>query len=464
MIRRYNTLRVRFALWTAGLLLTALIFFGVFVYIIMASELARSVDDSLQLSAAQAITAAVDNGQISVSDGVPESSAITSLQDRGVTIRILSLDGAILKALGQYRGLPVGELNLASAQKKNARFETLIEPSQREPVRFYTAPIIVENRVIAIIQVAQSLDNMNDTLEQLFTALLISIPMLVVLAAGGGYLLATRALSPIDAITRTAQRISAHDLHARLNLPPTEDEIGRLATTFDTMLNRLEASFQRERQFTADASHELRTPLTAMQTIITVTREQRRSSEDYEHVLDDFNGETARLRHLVEDLLQLARRDTASDSISKPVDLSMLLSDVTEVMRPLIDAKGLELICDIPAHLDIRGDSDDLVRLFMNVLDNAMKYTDMGKISVQAQIMNDGLEVIIMDTGIGMDQKDLPHIFDRFYRVDSSRSTPGSGLGLSIAHAIVQAHHGTIQVSSTLGDGTVFTLHLPFKP
>ncbi len=461
MIQRYNTIRVRFALWTAVLLIIALVGFGIFVYLILGSELARSVDDSLQLSAAQAIAAAVDNGQISVSDGVPEPSALTSLHDRGFTIRILGLDGTTLKAIGAFSNLTVATLGAATIQKHRTRFDTVIESAQQEPVRFYTAPIVVNNRAIAIIQVGQSLDSINDTLEKLLAALLISVPLLVALAAGAGYLLAARALSPIDTITRTAQSISAHDLHQRLNLPATNDEIGRLGATFDTMLGRLDDSFRRERQFTADASHELRTPLTAMQTIIGVVRETRRSPEQYETALDDLGGETNRLHELVENLLQLARNDIGSNAISKSVDLSILLSDVAEVMTPLAESKALSLAYNVPDNLLITGSSDDLVRLFMNLVDNAIKYTDRGKITLQAKSKEEWIEVTLSDTGIGIDREHLLHLFDRFYRVDLSRSVQGNGLGLSIAQTIVQAHHGQISVSSELGQGTTFKVQLP---
>jgi len=300
MILRFSTLRFRFSLWTATFLITALIGFGVFVYIIMSSELSRSVDDALQLSAAQAIAATVEDERLSVSDGLPELSTVPALRDKGLTIRVLNADGVTLGALGAYRDLPVTTGNLIEGGEGNVSFVTLMDADNLNPVRFYTAPILADNRLLGYVQVGQSLDLMNDTLERLLTALLISIPLLVGLASVGSYVLVTRTLTPIDSITRTAERISAQDLHERLNLPRTHDEVGRLAATFDTMLDRLERSFLRERQFTADASHELRTPLTAMQTIIAVTREHRRTPEAYEQMLDDFNDETKRLRQLKE--------------------------------------------------------------------------------------------------------------------------------------------------------------------
>jgi len=461
MIQRFSTLRFRFALWTATFLITALIGFGVFVYVIMSSELARSVDDALQLSAAQAIAATVEDGYLSVSDGLPELSTVPSLQDKGLTIRVLNADGVTLGALGAYRDLPVTISNPSEGGEGNVSFVTLMDTDDAEPVRFYTAPILSDNRLLGYVQVGQSLDLMNDTLERLLTALLISIPLLVGLASVGSYVLVTRTLTPIDSITHTAERISAQDLHERLNFPNTHDEVGRLAATFDTMLDRLERSFLRERQFTADASHELRTPLTAMQTIIAVTRERRRTPEAYEQVLDDFNSETKRLRQMVEDLLQLARGDQGADIAPKLMNLTLLLRDVADVFAPLLESKQLRLELDVPDNLLIIGDSDNLVRLFINLLDNAVKFTDEGEIGIRACAAVRSVSIAISDTGVGIAEGDLAQIFDRFYRIDSSRSTSGNGLGLSIAKSIVIAHHGQIEVSSCRGHGSVFTIILP---
>jgi len=198
MIQRFSTLRFRFALWTATFLITALIGFGVFVYVIMSSELARSVDDALQLSAAQAIAATVEDGYLSVSDGLPELSTVPSLQDKGLTIRVLNADGVTLGALGAYRDLPVTISNPSEGGEGNVSFITLMDTDDAEPVRFYTAPILSDNRLLGYVQVGQSLDLMNDTLERLLTALLISIPLLVGLASVGSYVLVTRTLTPID--------------------------------------------------------------------------------------------------------------------------------------------------------------------------------------------------------------------------------------------------------------------------
>ncbi len=457
------TLRVRFALWVAVLLLVALAAFGVFVYFSLAQGLANSLDDSLRLSASQAIAAVnIENGQINLSDSLPESGSVAEeLRARGLTIRILDTRGQILQAFGPYRDLPLDPASLAAALRQDATLTTLTDPHENDPIRTYTAAIVENGQVIGVLQVLESLGGVQEALDRLLKALLVGDPLLALAAAFGGYLLVRRALAPIDQITRTAHRISAEDLSRRLNLPATNDEVGRLAATFDDMLARLDEAFRRERQFTADASHELRTPLAAMQAILSVTRAQLRSPEDYELALADLADETDRLRGLTEDLLRLARGETQPSGAREKIDLSTLLGDVTDSLRPLVEGKGLALTCDVPAGLALIGDSDALIRLFVNLLDNAVKYTERGGITVAGRAHADGLRVTVADTGIGIPAEHLPHVFDRFYRVDKGRAERGTGLGLAIAWQITQAHGGALTVDSTPGVGTTFTVFLP---
>lgn len=458
---RIRTLRVRFAFWVAILLLGALIAFGAFVYANLSRSLYANADDSLQLSAAQAIAAVnIENGVLSISDSIPETSALAGLRERGLTIRVLNPAGHVLQAVGPYHSQPLASTT-ASSSLNQSSFATTTDSASGDTVRWYSAPITENNQVIGAVQVARSLEDVKATLQRLLTALLVSIPLLICAAAGGGYLLAARALAPIDQITRTARRISAEDLHARLGLPATDDEVGRLAATFDTMLARLEAAFQRERQFTADASHELRTPLAAMQAILGVIREQRRTPEDYEQALDDLANEANRLRTLVDDLLRLARGEGQALAERRPVELSLLLQDVADSLVPLAEARSLTLECAIAPNLIVQGDSDALIRVFVNLLDNAIKYTRQGGITVAANRHSDAVEISIADTGSGIAAEHLPRLFDRFYRAEASRTTRGAGLGLAIAQEIIHAHGGTIAIESTPGAGTTATVTLP---
>lgn len=465
MLKQFRTLRVQFALWVAALLLAVLVAFGVLVYFGLARALSTTIDDSLRLSASQAVAAVnSENGQINFSDSIPENSPATATFERDLTIRILSPNGQVIQAFGEFSAWPATPASLTAAQQQRSTFETLTDSKEQTLVRFYTTPIVENDQLIGILQVAQDLEDMQKTLNRLLQALFLGGPFLVMVAAFGGYVLAARALAPIDHITRTTQRIAGGtELSARLNLPPTEDEVGRLATTLDAMLTRLDEAFRRERQFTADASHELRTPLAAMQAILGVIRTERRTPEDYEQALADLSEETDRLRSLVEDLLRLARGDGQHLNPPEQINLSTLLGDVTDSLRPLAEAKGLSLTCTTPEGLTLTGDSDSLIRLFVNLLDNATKYTAHGAITVTACAEADALRVIVADTGRGIPAEHLPRIFDRFYRVDSARTTRGAGLGLAIALDIARAHGGTIQVNSVVDLGTSFSVSLPIR-
>jgi len=287
------------------------------------------------------------------------------------------------------------------------------------------------------------------------------LPLAAAVAALLGYLLTRRMLRPLARMQATAAEISSQDLSRRLGVAAGGDEVSSLAATFDAMLDRLEASFVRERRFVADASHELRTPLAALQAIVSVTRERPRSAGEYEQALDDVDGETARLRTLVENLLELARGDAERLAESEPVDISGLLRDVCASLEVLADDRGLRLTCQVEDGLTLDGDGDALVRLFVNVVDNAIKYTDEGCVGVAAAAADGGMCVTVRDSGRGVPATQLPHLFERFYRGDASRSAEGSGLGLAIARLIAEAHGGTITIASTEGQGTTVSVTLP---
>ena len=455
-MKRLKTLRVRFALWTSSLFLAILAFFGVYVYFSMARGLSAAMDNSLTINASQVAAGLnIANGKLILSDSLMEAPENADLRGRGFTIRILSPQGVSIQEFGSFRNLPVS---------LDQSFATFSDPAANITVRIYSQPVYDNNQLVAIVQVAQSLDDIQNTLQRLLVTLLVSVPILVIIAGVSGYFLAARALAPIDQITSTTRRISGEDLSARLNIPVTDDEVGRLTQTLNDMLARLDDSFQRERQFTNDASHELRTPLTAMQAILGVIREKRRTPKEYEQALDDLNEETDRLRTLVENLMRLARGEKRSNNLHEMIDISTLISDVADSLRPLAEIKNLILACDIPEHLKTVGDSDELIRLFVNLLDNAIKYTAHGKISITAQKKAKEIAINIEDTGIGISPEHLPHIFDRFYRVEESRVTRGAGLGLAIAQEIAIAHHGIIEAHSIRGGGTTFTVRLPEKP
>lgn len=458
-------LRVRFAIWVSLLLLAVLVGFGGFVYAAVANWLSTSVDNSLRLSAAQVIeTIDVERGRIDLSDNpvVQDSRLADELRARGVSIQILETDGTAIKSVGPYQNLPLDPGAQRSALEGSPTLATRADLADGS-VRVFTQAMLDQGDPIGIVQISESLTDTEDALRGLATSLLIGSPMLVVAAGLGGYILAGRALAPIDQITTTANRISAEDLSGRLHLPQSADEVGRLAATFDRMLGRLENAFIRERRFTSDAAHQLRTPLAAMQTIIGVTTQRRRTPAEYEAALADLAEETAQLGALTDDLLRLARAEQAV-ATTDTVNLGTLLTDLADSLRPLADAKGLSLRCEAERNLMVRGDADGLIRLFVNLLDNAIKYTDHGSVQVSARSVDEQVVCVVTDTGPGIGATDLPSVFERFYRGEGATGTPGTGLGLAIAQEIARAHAGTLEAASSAGTGSRFTVRLPRAP
>lgn len=457
---RFNTLRARFALWTAGLLFVALTLFGVFVYVLLSRSLYQGVDEVLRLSANQASAVLnYENGRLSASDDLSESDITIASRSQGVSIRIFDANGQLVQATGFYGGAKENPPDYATLAH-GAYFNTV---TISDSVHFYTLPYVQNGNIVGAVQSAQSLGNVESTLQRLILALILGIPLLVIMSAAGGYWLAARALRPIDRITRTAQEISAAGLSRRLDLPPTKDEVGRLATTFDNMLARLDASFKRERRFVDDASHELRTPLAGVKAILGVAMEGERPVSEYKQALDDLAYETGRMNDLVEDLLLMARSDGGRPLAQEPVDISALICDLCDSIQPIAAERGLALKCDSAPSLVVLGDFDALLRMLLNLVDNALKYTQHGEVCVRATKEATYVHIEVTDTGIGIAPADAPHIFERFYRADPSRTTPGSGLGLSISQDIARAHGGDIQVSSAVGRGTTFSVSLPLR-
>jgi len=454
-----RTIRVRFALWATTLILVILAAFGGFVYFNLSISLHAAIDESLFLSASQtAATLNVNNGQIIPPEAItPDETGSQAFSERGLTLVVLAKDGTILQAAGPLQSIPVA-INPANTQ---ADLRTIPATGNSDPTRVYILPVLDNGNIVGWVQAMQSLGNVQDSLNSLLAALLFGGGLLSLVAGFAGYFLAARALTPIDGITNAARRISTDDLSARLNLPDTGDEVSRLAATFDDMLDRIESGFQREHQFTADASHELRTPLAAMQAILSVVREGKRPVAEYRQALDDLADETDRMRALVDDLLKLARGENGLSLQLELVDLSVLLSDVADSLRPLAVAKNLKLTCNLEPNLVISGDTDQLIRLFVNLIDNAIKYTEKGTITLTAEQTKQNIRVNFTDTGIGIPPKHLAHIFERFYRAEASRSSGGAGLGLAIAQQIVHAHVGEITVESTPNVGTTLSILIP---
>lgn len=317
------------------------------------------------------------------------------------------------------------------------------------------------------ILVAYSLNELDDVLENLFSIFLYLIPVTVGLSVLGGLYLAHKALAPVDDVTQRARKITAENLDQSIPPRDVDDEIGRLINTMNDMIRRLHNSFAVMRQFSSDASHELRTPLTIMRGEIELALRSDKSPEEYRRVLASTLEEIVRLKSIIDNLLLLGKADQGVVELQlEEVHLDELIRDLHGDSEVLAEPKNITVELKKAEPLTVVGDRGRLRQLFLNIVDNAIKYTpDGGHVAISVEQQNGTAVVAVEDTGIGIPPQDLDRIFERFYRVDKARSRElgGTGLGLSIAKWIAEVHRGSISVQSELNKGSTFTVRLPIN-
>jgi heavy metal sensor kinase len=331
------------------------------------------------------------------------------------------------------------------------------------PVRVASQRVLVKDRLLTI-HVIEPLRDVMRSLREYSLYLMLLIPLALLITTTAGYWISRRALAPIEQIRSEAEAIDPSDLATRLRVPPTDDEVTRLAKTLNAMLSRIEGGFRSIERFTADASHELRAPLALIMTAGEVSLRRERSREELAEVLRKIVLEARHMSRLIENLLDLARGDARQrHSELTPVDLTEMLRDLVAELTPSASEKGLTLTATLPdTEIRVLGEGTELRRLFLILLDNAIKYTEAGSVNLDIYSNGSHVKVIVADTGIGIEDTSLPHVFDRFWRADKvrSRAEGGAGLGLSLASQIVQRQRGTISVQSEIGKGTTFDVQL----
>lgn len=346
--------------------------------------------------------------------------------------------------------------------------------------RFYTTPLLVKDIIFGTLVVGVP-DKAPVQLHRLLVTILVAAPITLLIAAAGGYWLATRAMRPVRVISNTVQSIGATDLSRRLNLG-TRDELGELAATFDQMLDRLEAAFKRQRQFTSDASHELRTPLTIVQLELEHAQAGNTLPAGVARALSTIQTENEYMSRLVNDLLILARADAGRAALGHELlDLSELVLAAVERLASLAREKGIALnVGDLP-ELDVLGDPAYLIQMLTNVVENAIRYTNGHGHEVYIETGRRNVNgvpqgwVRVADDGPGIGPEHIPHLFERFYRVDQVRerltvaddqqsdANGGSGLGLSIVQWVARSHGGDVKIESLVGRGTTVEIWLPLE-
>ncbi|MEA2784381.1 MAG: hypothetical protein QOF71_485 [Candidatus Eremiobacteraeota bacterium] len=454
-----RTLHGRLTLGYAAALVVALVAFAMLALFVLHDAQRIALDGQLATTS-RAVLALVDN---------TNAPAIMDNADRKQFAAIVGAkaDGAVFLANGTVALTseysippPISRRALTSLAP---RFDT--EEIGGE-VRVLTAPATWHGKRVGSIAVWHDADAIAVLDRNVALAFAFAIPLLAALAVLAGGTIARRGLAPLDRIAGLASEIEANDLSARLDMPPRADELGRLAATFDRMLDRLQHAFDRERRFTGDASHELRAPLSVIRAEADLALRKERSGAEYRAGLQTIASEADALERLTRDLLMVARTDTLTAAAPlATIDVSDVAKDAVQQLAVLAAERNVHVNVEAGAGTTVLAERDGLARAAITLLHNAIKYaSDAGNVGVR--VARDGavVELRVTDDGHGFSPEGLQRAFDRFWRDDEARSLPGSGLGLAIAKATVERFGGTISIANGDGGGAVVRLRLPAQP
>ncbi|MBN1431069.1 MAG: HAMP domain-containing histidine kinase [Anaerolineae bacterium] len=472
------SIRLRLTLLYSAILALTLIVFGSVLYTTQAQSTLNELKQDLRASGDNLMRAIVrtyldPNPQLprySPPSPIPfevisGEQAFRDLREREI-VRVLNANGALIASPfgSDQEALPLNTTGLQMLQRGQVWWE--IVSLEDERLLVYNIPLMVDNQVVLIAQVARPLTERDRSLAALSTTLIIGSLLTTLAAFGIGWMLSGTALNPIHRITHTAQAIgSESDFTRRVDYTGPNDEVGRLATTFNAMLSRLQEAYQRvsdalkmQRDFVADVSHELRTPLTTVRgNLALLRRDPPIPNEEQADILNDLVEESDRLIRLVNNLLVLARADAGQSLKREPVPARTVIEQACrqarqrERQREIIEA-GQEVI--------VQGDRDALKQVLLTLLDNALKYTE-GTITVTTRTSGQHGIIEVMDNGPGISPDTLPHVFERFYRGDIDTSVSGHGLGLSIARSLIEGQGGTISIESRIAGGSTVQIRLP---
>jgi two-component system, OmpR family, sensor kinase len=463
-----RSIRFRMALWYAALLAGALVLFGAATYIGLERYLQNSLEESLIKQARSIGDVLILNINRSGEDYVEnEITEHYSPEINGRFIRVTRGDGKRVFISGVPRDGTFDPNHVPGPNVPIAQpFTQEVEMSDGHELLLHTLPYTASGGTRYLIEVAAPYNQIESVLRGLLLTFALGLPLIVALAIGGGYLLMRRALRPVDEIRQKAAQITSRNLSERLPVVHTGDEVERLATDLNRMIERLEESFLQINRFSADASHELRTPLTVLQgELESIAQGGQRLPADVRDTIGSALEETQRLAKIVENLLGISRLE-AGEARKQPerLDFAELARSTADQMRLLAEEKHIVLNCDGAELVEVEADPSRLKQVVVNLLDNAIKYTpEGGTVRVSVERRNNHAILQVADTGIGISPADKPHIFDRFYRADKARSRQmgGTGLGLSIVRSICLAHGGQVTVESAEGQGTVFNVEIP---
>ena len=457
-----RSIRFRLAVWYSAVLALALVAFGGVSWIAIRHVLFHTADETLR-DRVEGVRKFMNEqiGALSVEEIRDEFKEHSVLGPGGDLFQVCDADGIWL-----YRSVPLesGGVPIRLPRDVPAAGVSEDRTVAGAELRFLARRVEVLGKPYTI-QVAVPMHELKEGLSGYAWALIVLIPAVLLIATAGGWWMSRRALQPVNQIIDAARSIGEQSLARRLPVPETQDELQRLSETLNQMLGRIESAFRRITEFTADASHELRTPVALIRTTAELALRKQRTTEEYREALEDVHAESVRTTDLIENLLTLARADAGKAALDRrELDLVQVVREASVQGKKLAGARNLRFRTEVPdSPVPVIGDPSALRRLLLIVIDNAVKYTPEGEVTVRLLSANGNPQVQVSDTGIGIPQGDLARVFERFYRADKSRSrdSGGAGLGLSIAKWIADIHQGTIEARSEQDRGSTFIVTLP---